>query len=344
MKMISVVVPCHNVSQYLGKCIEQLLCQTLGRDAIEIILVDDASTDYGATWNVIVEYEHKFPETIIAVSLTQNMRQGGARNVGASYASGEYLMFCDADDWLLEEALKRCYDTARQYNADVVEFPAKSVRDRQQSVIVEKGTRSRFIEIDTEDKRKEFLLCSSGGLTYGSQRKLFRRSMIAENHIVFAEHLILEEPSFTLPVRLYERRHYFLDEKLYAYYISPDSTLRSEWKNNEKLDNMRVWIWIVDDLTERGVILQYYQEIEFMFLEWGLGLSISILLKKGYSLTKQELLFFVNVTLEKFPYIRKNRYLEERSNAFIILILKLLELDITEESTRVINDVLRKYV
>lgn len=344
MKTISVVVPCYNVSQYLGKCVKQLLDQTIGQDAIEIILVDDASTDHGATWNVIMEYEQKFPETIIAVSLTQNMRQGGARNIGVSYASGEYLMFCDADDWLLEGALERCYDVARQYDADVVEFPEKSVRERWYIGSVEKGDRSRFIEIDTVDRRKEFLLCSSGGLTYGSQRKLYRRSMIVENHIVFAEHLILEEPSFTLPVRLYERRHYFLDEKLYVYYVSPGSTLRSEWKEDEKLGNMNVWIRIVDDVMKRGLLSQYFQEIEFMFLEWGLGLSISMLLKKGYLLTKQELSFFVGVTWEKFPHIRQNKYLEKRSNAYIILLLKLLELDITEESVQAINDVLKKYV
>ena len=109
MKAVSVVVPCYNVGRYLGKCIDQLLGQTIGQEKIEIILVDDGSTDHGATWNVITGYEERFPDVIIAVSLNQNMRQGGARNIGASYADGEYLMFCDADDWMLEEALERCY-------------------------------------------------------------------------------------------------------------------------------------------------------------------------------------------------------------------------------------------
>lgn len=344
MKAVSVVVPCYNVSRYLGKCIEQLLCQTIGQEAIEIILVDDRSTDQGATWNIITAYEEKFQDVIIAVSLDQNMRQGGARNIGVSYASGEYLMFCDADDWLFEEALERCYHIAQQYEADVVEFPGKSIRNRQQPVEIEKGARSRLIVIDTEDERKKFLLCSSGGLTYASQRKLYRRSMIVENNIAFAEHLILEEPSFTLPVRLYEKRHYFLDETLYIYYISPESTLRGTWEQARKKDNIMVWMQIMDDLTERGLLSRYYQELEYMFLEWGLGLSISMPLRKGYYLTEKELRLYVEKTLERFPAIRDNKYLKERNNAYIVLLVKLLDLDITEQSACIINEIFRKYI
>ena len=99
MKLVSVVVPCYNAFMYLEKCIEHLLIQTIGLENIEIILVDDASTDGGATLGIIMQYEQKYPENIIAVSLEENVRQGGARNVGVSYANGQYLIFCDADDW-----------------------------------------------------------------------------------------------------------------------------------------------------------------------------------------------------------------------------------------------------
>ncbi len=92
MKKVSVVVPCYNASQYLDKCITQLLRQTIGLDNMEIILVDDASTDDGRTWKLIMNYEQRFPDTIMAISLEQNMRQGGARNAGVSYASGKYLI------------------------------------------------------------------------------------------------------------------------------------------------------------------------------------------------------------------------------------------------------------
>ena len=103
MKKVSVVVPCYNASMYLDKCLEYLLHQTIGIENIEIILVNDASTDDGATWGLITKYEQNYPDTIIAVNLEENLRQGGARNVGVSYASGEYHIFCDAEDWVLHE-------------------------------------------------------------------------------------------------------------------------------------------------------------------------------------------------------------------------------------------------
>lgn len=86
MKKVSVIVPCYNVANYIDKCMEHLLNQTIGPDHLEIILIDDASTDSGATWNAIMKYEQQFPDTIIAIPLEQNMRQGGARNIGLKFA------------------------------------------------------------------------------------------------------------------------------------------------------------------------------------------------------------------------------------------------------------------
>ncbi len=94
MKKVSIVVPCYNAVQYLDRCIDSLVNQTIGIENLEIILVDDASTDDGQTWARIVETERRFPDSVMAVSLSENLRQGGARNVGISYAGGEYLMFC----------------------------------------------------------------------------------------------------------------------------------------------------------------------------------------------------------------------------------------------------------
>ncbi len=50
--------------------------------------------------------------------------------MGISCAGGEYVLFCDADDWLLEETLEHSYLAAKRYDADVVEFAGTNVRDR----------------------------------------------------------------------------------------------------------------------------------------------------------------------------------------------------------------------
>ena len=121
-RKISIVVPCYNVTACIDKCMESLLNQTIGLDNIEIVLVDDASTDNGATVEKLLEYEKKFPDVIMVVLQEENGRQGGARNAGIQYATGEYLLFCDADDYLSLCAAERLYYAAQIYQADVVEF------------------------------------------------------------------------------------------------------------------------------------------------------------------------------------------------------------------------------
>lgn len=345
MKKVSVIVPCYNAAMYLDKCIGQLVHQTIGIENMEIILVNDASTDGGATWELITEYEQKFPETIIAVNLEQNLRQGGARNVGISYAGGEYFTFCDADDWLLEEALEHSYSAAKENNADVVEFLGTNVENREAFVELEKGNSSELIEINTEEERKEFLLKVTEKISYGSQTKLYRLSMVLDNQIAFAQHLIFEEPSFTVPVRLYAKRYYFLDERLYVWYLSPGSTVRSAW-GEHKWDNPKVWTHLMDDIEKRGFLQKYPEEFEYLFFGWGFSLSIQMALQKGYILTKEELKYLVDMIIILFPNVRSNKYIQERAGriSWNDLLLTLLNIEITEESAQVANGILRKYI
>ncbi len=342
MKKVSVVVPCYNASMYLDKCIQQLLHQTIGLENIEIILVNDASTDDGATWKIIAEYEQKYPDTIMAINLEQNLRQGGARNVGVSYASGEYLIFCDADDWLLEETLERCYCTAKKYDVDVVEFLIKNVKEREVSVLTENGGKDQLIEIDTEEKKKTFIMNVSDRFSYGSQAKMYRLSLLKENHIIFAEHLIFEEPSFAVPVRLYEKKHYFLDEQLYICYLSEGSTTWSDWEREHKWDNPQVWMILMEDLEKRGLLQKYYQELEYVFFRWGLGLSIRMPLRKGCVITKEEFQFLIDMTLKLFPDIKQNKYIKHDGDlgSRDRLLLQLLSMEITDESAEIANEVL----
>lgn len=345
MKTVSVVVPCYNAVQYLDKCITYLLNQTIGIENMEIILVNDASTDHGRTWQKIMEYECRFPDTIMAISLEENMRQGGARNVGVSYASGEYLIFCDADDWLLEETLEHCHRTAKEQDADIVEFLIHNVRDHDITVSLEKGDRDLLIEVDTEEKRIALLMTSCEEFSYGSQKKFYRRSLIQDNHIRFAEHLIFEEPSFMVPIRFCEKRHYFLDEKLYICYLSQGSTVRSNWIQSHKWDNPQVWMLLIEDLEKRGLLHSYYPELEYLFFSWGFGLTVRMLLQQGYQLTHEDLDFLVGMVLELFPNVRDNKYISDRvDQEWDGLLLTLLNLEFTEESAQAVNEILRKYI
>lgn len=111
---VSVVVPMFCVEQYIEKCVESLLTQTL--EDIEVILVDDGSPDKSG--QIAERYASK--DTRIKVIHQSNSGLGSARNAGIRIASGDYIGFVDSDDWVNPQMFEKLYDTATQNNADIV--------------------------------------------------------------------------------------------------------------------------------------------------------------------------------------------------------------------------------
>lgn len=111
--LVSVIVPVCNVAKYLRQCLDSLVNQTL-RD-IEIICVDDGSTDNSGA--ILDEYAAKDPR--VKVIHQANAGAGAARNAGLDVAKGEYLFFCDPDDWFLKGMLKAMYRRAVRTRADI---------------------------------------------------------------------------------------------------------------------------------------------------------------------------------------------------------------------------------
>ena len=111
MPMISVIIPCFNVEQYVRRCVDSVLAQTIGQDNMEVILVDDCSTDH--TPEILREYEADYP-CVKTVFYEKNLRQGGARNRGMEVAQGKYLGFVDSDDWIASEMYEKLLSTLIQ--------------------------------------------------------------------------------------------------------------------------------------------------------------------------------------------------------------------------------------
>ena len=113
MVKVSVIVPIYNAAEYLEKCLDSIVNQTLKE--IEIILIDDGSTDKsGAICQKYlsdsrVSYYHKKNEGLAA-----------ARDDGMLKATGEYIGFVDADDWLKPEMYEKMYNAAKSNDSDVV--------------------------------------------------------------------------------------------------------------------------------------------------------------------------------------------------------------------------------
>lgn len=111
---VSIIVPIYNVERYLAECISSLTSQTL--EGIEIVLVDDGSTDSsGRIADELAETDSR-----ILVIHQANGGLGPARNTGIAHATGEYVGFVDSDDYVLPDMFERLYGTAVREAVDIV--------------------------------------------------------------------------------------------------------------------------------------------------------------------------------------------------------------------------------
>ena len=114
---VSILIPVYNTASYLPKCFASVMNQTLKE--IEIIAVNDASPDNAA--EVLAEYAAKDNR----VKVLTHEKNGGilaARLTGIAAATGEYLIFLDADDYLDTDTARACYAKAKQTGADMIHF------------------------------------------------------------------------------------------------------------------------------------------------------------------------------------------------------------------------------
>lgn len=113
-ELVSVIIPFYNEEQYIGDCLISLIKQTYKN--IEIICVDDGSTDKGAMIVKAIQQS----DSRISLIQQENMNAGTARNVGFSKAKGEYVLFLDSDDFFSPLMVERMLNKALSTNSDIV--------------------------------------------------------------------------------------------------------------------------------------------------------------------------------------------------------------------------------
>lgn len=113
---VSIIIPAHNTGRYLGRCLDSVISQK--GVAIEIIVVDDGSDD--CTFELCKSYNNQF-ENILLLQ-TPGLGVSGARNFGLDNASGRYIWFVDADDYVASNCLSCFVELADKNNLDILEF------------------------------------------------------------------------------------------------------------------------------------------------------------------------------------------------------------------------------
>ncbi|MCR5701996.1 MAG: glycosyltransferase [Lachnospiraceae bacterium] len=247
-KKISIILPCYNVEQYLDRCFNSLKKQTIGFENMELIFVNDASTDN--TLAKLNELEQLYPDNIIVINFTENRRQGTARNVALEYASAPYIGYVDSDDWVDVTMFEKMVDAITKYDCDFVECRWALSRDEKHHTSVKKLGDNGYLDLTKPEVRAKFIGDQIGITALWS--KVFKKSFLVDNDIFCPEQIRYEDIFFCYLAFLYAKSYYRIDEELYHYFINPEGTVQRK-SQEYQFDKMTIALGFLQTCRERGL-------------------------------------------------------------------------------------------
>lgn len=258
MPYISVIIPCYNAANYVERCMERLLSQTIGFENLEIIFINDGSLD--ATLGKLMQYEMKYQDQVILINCDKNYGQGAAKNAGLKYASAEYIGFLDVDDVIADTFYEKLYRKIKEGNFDWVSAKFVHLFAWEQPDFTEPAQKNdreyhcdtigslAFQALDEDMKNGEFGVLPS---------RVFRKDFILENEIWFPEGLKYEDNYWAAKCEVFSKNVFIIDEVLYCYYRNENSTVSSI--DMYHLDRMQIEEMAVKLFKEQGLFERYYE-------------------------------------------------------------------------------------
>ena len=292
MPKVSLIIPVYNVENYIEKCLNSVVNQTL-KD-MEVIIVNDGSKD--SSKQKIEKYLKKYPR--IKYIEKENGGLSDARNYGMQYATGEYIAFLDSDDYVEETMYEEMYNVAQKEAADMVEC--------------------NFIW-EYPDKKREDI-----GAVYKSKREMVEKArVVAWNKLIKRE--LLEKTGVKFPIGLrYEDVEFFYKlvpylekvsfvKKCFVHYIQRGNSIANT-QNIRTKEIFTVLQNVISYYRENGFYDEYKDELEFIYVRFLLCSSLKrickIQNKEERNLALDET--WNNITLN-FPNWRKNPILKKKT-------------------------------
>ncbi len=319
---ISIIIPCYNREKTIGRCIDSILSQTLPKCLIEVIAVDDASTD--GTLDILHAYEKRFPELILLVCLEKNSGGfvGSVRNIGLSYATGDYVLFMDSDDYIAPNALEKILEKAVVFQADIVD--ANYGIEKNAAVVNHSAKRERYLVVSSRDERRLLLMLEA--IERSVWGKLFRKAFLDEHSIVFPEDIHLGEDSYFHGMSLFYAKKYYIMEDIVYYYVIQDDSI---WNSMKAADYMKESYLVIARLWQYCQVhgLAYLQRE----MEWHAYTTLFNIIDKCEKMGRKDLGENLIKDIKKnirdtFPELLKNRYIyQDKSDANRELIRLLFE-------------------
>ncbi|MDZ5607030.1 bifunctional glycosyltransferase family 2 protein/CDP-glycerol:glycerophosphate glycerophosphotransferase [Bacillus pseudomycoides] len=222
---ISVIVPVYNVQEYLEECFDSLVNQTMKE--IEVIMVDDGSLDNSA--EIMDAYDKKYNNFIPVYK--KNGGLGHARNYGVSYATGDFIIFMDSDDYVTKDAYKKMYDTVLKSGSDIVIGNVKRFN----------STREYASGLHTKVFKETIIgthITKNPELMYDTTawNKLFKRDFWEQHQFKFPEGILYEDIPVTIPAHFLSTSTDVLEDVVY-YWRARDGVSKSITQQRNQLKN-----------------------------------------------------------------------------------------------------------
>lgn len=218
MKYISFVVPCFNSEAYMEKCIESLL---IGKDDVEIIIIDDGSTD--KTGKIADRYAKKYPSIVKAIH-QENGGHGEGINTGLKHASGKYFKVIDSDDWVDKKAYKALLKKIKKIDSDLIVMNyVYSYTDGRKDQVINFSNIFKENEEITWDEIGHFKTTQYLSL----HSMMYKKSVLDKSNIKLPKHIFYEDNLFIYWPLVNTNTIYYMNLDFYRYYIGrPDQSVQ----------------------------------------------------------------------------------------------------------------------
>ena len=232
--LVSIIVPIFNEEENIKKNVESLIEQTYSN--IEIIFIDDASTDAG------LKILNRYDDPRINIYLNKkNIGTSASRNIGLDNAKGKYIMFIDGDDWAEDNLVSILVKLAEKDNLDLVQI--NHIKEEKNKSIPQKHFKVKEdIYTGKEDilANASAIISNNKGEEYYSLirsvcGKIYKKSIIDKNNIRFKEDLtISEDMVFNLEYILNSKKIKYEQRYLIHFKKDKDGILESYIEDMEK--------------------------------------------------------------------------------------------------------------
>lgn len=314
MPKITVVIPAYNIETLLEKCVISVAEQDYPNDKLEVIIVDDGSTD--STGELCDKLSSVY-ENVTALH-KENGGSSSARNLGMAHATGDYIGFVDSDDFVDKGMYRALAEAAVKYDADMVQISRDEISEdgkRLPDVVIPP---SDITELSSEEQLKKLLL-HTGDASFCT--KITRKS-IFDGGLKFPEGELNEDFRLMLDVLPKVNKLIVLPEQYYHVFYRLGSNSRKKAEDKDYFPSVFTDIVRNADIA-LDIVKEKYENLVPVAERFGYYQRLDYLLHIPVSKMTRDNLFYMGVVKnirKNILGIITNKYLTGKNKAYLCIL------------------------